>query len=627
MDTKQQPEALRAEFFPMLNAFGEAQWQSGRGVPHHDIQDLGEAVFAMVERQHARITELESQLAQRFDAADLPEALRRSTAADGKTELFNLPGYPLMVRAVDFNRIHAESEMRRAALLDEMQNAALAAGQATAAQAGAPANMQVTERMRAAGDCAWMTADRVDSARVFRAMLAAAPAQPAAQQPHRSGCTAGTDEACVQRGCGTNCPAVSPRQGVAYAALPEPLEIDWPELHSQALGCGVEDRGLHNRYECAEYGWQDGVDKCAERVPEQIFDADQMRAFADATHTLRASHGQAPAGATPECLTCSDHGAVGNILTAEPCPDCTRLNAQPAPATQQAAEREQERIAFKDAHRHLDLDEVPDAWGRPMFKHSHVEASWLGWIARASRGKAPAGEAILFEHEDGRYAINPDTTGDPAWHRLGHVELSVIAAPAQSGLMDAYVGAREDLSIWKRRALEAEATVRNFVREANSPTFMGDPASDECQHGDAFQGATQMTNTTTTSGAADLRTAAQAVVDRWDTPLWKDVPATAEYIGRLRAALAAGQATAAQQGVAYAELPDERAAFEAWYIAQVRSKTSTTNDWSDDEIRGAWLSRPSEEYRSSFAGQSWEAWQARASHEQAPAAPKGDIDE
>jgi len=90
---------------------------------------------------------------------------------------------------------------------------------------------------------------------------------------------------------------VAPLPGTAYAALPEPLEIDWPELHSQALGCGVEDRDLHNRYECAEYGWQDGVDKCAERVPEQIFDADQMRAFADATHMLRASHGQAPAGA------------------------------------------------------------------------------------------------------------------------------------------------------------------------------------------------------------------------------------------------------------------------------------------------------------------------------------------
>ena len=36
---------------------------------------------------------------------------------------------------------------------------------------------------------------------------------------------------------------------------------------------------------------------------------------------------------------------------------------------------------------------------------------------------------------------------------------------------------------------------------------------------------------------AALRKAAQAVVDRWDTPLWKDVPATAEYINKLREAL------------------------------------------------------------------------------------------
>jgi hypothetical protein len=31
-----------------------------------------------------------------------------------------------------------------------------------------------------------------------------------------------------------------------------------------------------------------------------------------------------------------------------------------------------------------------------------------------------------------------------------------------------------------------------------------------------------------------LRKAAQAVVDRWDTPLWKDVPATGEFINALR---------------------------------------------------------------------------------------------
>lgn len=43
----------------------------------------------------------------------------------------------------------------------------------------------------------------------------------------------------------------------------------------------------------------------------------------------------APSAAAP-CPTCNDQGAVGNILTAEPCPDCTRWNAQPAPANQQA---------------------------------------------------------------------------------------------------------------------------------------------------------------------------------------------------------------------------------------------------------------------------------------------------
>ena len=74
------------------------------------------------------------------------------------------------------------------------------------------------------------------------------------------------------------------------------------------------------------------------------------------------------------------------LLAAQPAPQPSHV----AQAVVPAVEREQERIAFKDAHRHLDLDEVPDAWGRPMFKHSHVEASWLGWIARASHGQAPA---------------------------------------------------------------------------------------------------------------------------------------------------------------------------------------------------------------------------------------------
>jgi hypothetical protein len=35
----------------------------------------------------------------------------------------------------------------------------------------------------------------------------------------------------------------------------------------------------------------------------------------------------------------------------------------------------------------------------------------------------------------------------------------------------------------------------------------------------------------------DLIAAARAVVERWDTPHWKDVPATAVFINRLRNAL------------------------------------------------------------------------------------------
>ena len=53
------------------------------------------------------------------------------------------------------------------------------------------------------------------------------------------------------------------QQGVAYAALPEPY-------------CNAHD----------------DADAC---YPD-MFSEQQMRAFADATHTLRASHGQAPAG-------------------------------------------------------------------------------------------------------------------------------------------------------------------------------------------------------------------------------------------------------------------------------------------------------------------------------------------
>lgn len=92
-----------------------------------------------------------------------------------------------------------------------------------------------------------------------------------------------------------------------------------------------------------------------------------------------------------------------------------------------------------------------------------------------------------------------------------------------------------------------------------------------------------------TSGAADLRTAAQAVIDRWDTPLWKDVPATAEYIGRLRAALAAGQATAAQ---ADSVLYDPKAVLDVFHRARAGSEKPVGYLRGILAVIAHWESRP-----------------------------------
>ena len=147
--------------------------------------------------------------------------------------------------------------------------------------------------------------DEIDRLHALAAGQAtAAPAQPVAQQPHRSGCTAGTDEACVQRGCGTNCPAVSPRQGVAYVALHDEGE-PWRghKFKEVQRGCWRCDCGktikevTSDQSTPASGGNYPVMPKryTVDDDGEELFTAEKMRAFADATHTLRASHGEAPA--------------------------------------------------------------------------------------------------------------------------------------------------------------------------------------------------------------------------------------------------------------------------------------------------------------------------------------------
>ena len=54
-----------------------------------------------------------------------------------------------------------------------------------------------------------------------------------------------------------------------------------------------------------------------------------------------------------------------------------------------------------------------------------------------------------------------------------------LAQQEQPASVDAYVGAREDAAIWKKRALEAEELNRKFIAELNGPTYLGEPAQQE----------------------------------------------------------------------------------------------------------------------------------------------------
>ena len=63
-------------------------------------------------------------------------------------------------------------------------------------------------------------------------------------------------------------------------------------------------------------------------------------------------------------------------------------------------------------------------------------------------------------------------------HSLGH-GIAQISQQEQPASVDAYVGAREDAAIWKKRALEAEELNRKFIADVNGPTYLGEPVKQE----------------------------------------------------------------------------------------------------------------------------------------------------
>lgn len=62
--------------------------------------------------------------------------------------------------------------------------------------------------------------------------------------------------------------ATPPTQQEALAPVGErQIFDDWPQYHDEAMGCGLEDRNILDRYEAMRYGWDQALERVAERLP------------------------------------------------------------------------------------------------------------------------------------------------------------------------------------------------------------------------------------------------------------------------------------------------------------------------------------------------------------------------
>ncbi|WP_036997138.1 hypothetical protein [Metapseudomonas resinovorans] len=115
-----------------------------------------------------------------------------------------------------------------------------------------------------------------------------------------------------------------------------------------------------------------------------------------------------------------------------------------------------------------------------------VQTGWWAW--QASLTAQHGGLRVVFDgppgHECGRFVECEDSNGRSVnagvWRERQDGLWELVINGECFG--DAYQGARDDLAIWKRRALEAEAAIRrkdqiinHLVCEAQGETRMGEP--------------------------------------------------------------------------------------------------------------------------------------------------------
>lgn len=51
----------------------------------------------------------------------------------------------------------------------------------------------------------------------------------------------------------------------------EPVQLDEPDYHWEAMGCGLEDRNITDRYEAMKHGWDCAMDRMFEQISEPLY--------------------------------------------------------------------------------------------------------------------------------------------------------------------------------------------------------------------------------------------------------------------------------------------------------------------------------------------------------------------
>ena len=90
------------------------------------------------------------------------------------------------------------------------------------------------------------------------------------------------------------------------------FEFDPPPYHSEAMGCGLEDRGIRDRYEAMAYGWDEAMDRAYESIPDDLVSASAVSALqariAELESELRRVTTSPPTGSAP-CARLCEHMA------------------------------------------------------------------------------------------------------------------------------------------------------------------------------------------------------------------------------------------------------------------------------------------------------------------------------